>query len=134
MTKLIAAFIIIVALFLGWHFFLYWEKVRDEKEQQQKKAAASAVVGDYLPGMPDRLGPSLEAAKKQGAPALKQWLKTYGYMVQDPRKAWIELDYCVLVSHTDLPEARRVFAEVKARTPPSSPVWPRVQELEKIYE
>ena len=55
-------------------------------------------------------------------------------MVQDPRKAWIELDYCVLVSREDLSEARRVFAEVKKRTPPSSPVWPRVKDLEKVYE
>jgi hypothetical protein len=61
-------------------------------------------------------------------------MKNYGRLVQDPRKAWIELDYCVLVSHEDLPEARRVFAEVKARTPESSPVWPRIKDLQKVYE
>jgi len=77
---------------------------------------------------------SLQAAKKQGASGLRTWLKSYGQMVQDPRKAWIELDYCVMVSREDLPEARRVFAEVKARTSPASPVWPRVKDLEKTYE
>ena len=134
MTKLIAAFIIIVVLFAGWHFFLYWEKVRDEKESRHKAEAAAVVVGDSLPGLPDKLAPSLEAAKKQGAAGLRNWLKNYGRLVQDPRKAWIELDYCVLVSHGDLPEARRVFAEVKARTPETSPVWPRVKDLEKVYQ
>ncbi|HVM46819.1 MAG TPA: hypothetical protein VMU04_02280 [Candidatus Acidoferrum sp.] len=134
MTKLIAAFIIILVLFGGWHLFHYWEKVRDEKETRQKQQAAAVVIGEQLPGMPDKLAPSLEAAKKQGAAGLRNWLKTYGRMVQDPRKAWIELDYCVLVSHEDLPEARRVFAEVKARTPESSPVWPRVKDLEKVYQ
>jgi hypothetical protein len=92
------------------------------------------VVGESLSGIPDNLVASLQAAKKSGANAMKTWLKNYGRLVHDPRKAWIELDYCVLVSREDLPEARRVFAEVKARTPPSSPVWPRVKELEKTYE
>jgi hypothetical protein len=134
MTKVIAAFIIVVALYGGWHFFLYWERVRDEKEAKQKQAAAAVVSGDQLPGLPDKLAPLLENAKKHGATGLRTWLKNYGRMVQDPRKAWIELDYCVLVSREDLPEARRVFAEVKARTGPSSPVWPRVKDLEKAYE
>jgi hypothetical protein len=134
MTKLIAAFIIIVALYGGWHLFLYWEKVRDEKEAQQKQAVAATIDGDHLSGLPDKLAPSLDAAKKAGATAMRNWLKNYGAMVQDPRKAWIQLDYCVAVSREDLPEARRVFAEVKKRTPPTSPVWPRVKDLEKVYE
>ena len=134
MTKVIAAFIIILVLYGGWHFFLYWEKVRDEKETKQKQEVAAAVVGESLPGIPDNLVASLEAAKKNGVGALRTWLKNYGQMVQDPRKAWIELDYCVMVSREDLPEARRVFAEVKERTPPSSPAWPRVKELEKVYQ
>src|ERR1035438_3021101 len=99
MSKLITAFIIIVGLFLGWRFFLYWERVRDENEAKQKQQASANVSGDSLPGLPDKLAPSLEAAKKQGATALKTWLKNYGRLVQDPRKASIELDYCVLVSH-----------------------------------
>jgi hypothetical protein len=134
MSKLIGVFIVIIALFLGWQFFLYWEKVRDENEAKQKQAAHAVVAGEQLSGLPDKLAPSLEAAKKQGAAGMRNWLKNYGRMVQDPRKAWIELDYCVLVSHEDLPEARRVFAEVKARTPESSPVWPRIKELEKVYQ
>ena len=46
---------------------------------------------------------------------MRNWLKTYGQSVEDPRKAWIELDYCVAVAREDPAEARRVFAAVKER-------------------
>jgi hypothetical protein len=138
MTKVIAAAIIILVLWGGWELFFYWERVKNEEEAQKKQAAASVVQGESLPGMPSMSGMAMEnslrAAKSQGAAALKNWLKTYGNNVQDPRKAWIELDYCVLVSQSDPSEAKRLFAEVKARTPQTSPVWPRIKELEKTYE
>ena len=121
-------------LYGGWELFLYWEKVKNEEETKQKQDAAAMVIGDQLPGLPYKLEPSLQAARKQGAAGLKNWLKTYGQSVEDPRKAWIELDYCVAVAREDPAEARRVFAAVKERTPPSSPVWPRMKQLEKTYE
>ena len=84
--------------------------------------------------MPPELQLSLEAAEKQGAPALANWLRTYNRYLEDPRKAWIELDYCVMVARNDPSAARQVFHNVKDRTPPSSPVWPRIKELERSYE
>ena len=134
MTKLIAAFIIIVVLYGGWHLFLYWDRVQREDESKKKQEVAAVVTEDQLSGLPYNLNGSLQAARQHGTSGLKNWLKTYGGMVQDPRKAWIELDYCVLLSREDLPEARRVFAAVKARTSPNSPVWPRVKQLEKTFE
>ena len=121
-------------LYGGWELFLYWEKVKNEEETTQKQDAAAAVIGDQLPGLPYKLEPTLQAARKQGAAGLRNWLKTYGQSVEDPRKAWIELDYCVAVAREDPAEAKRVFAAVKERTPPSSPVWPRMKQLEKTYE
>ncbi len=134
MTKLIAALIIVVVLYGGWHLFLYWEKVKNEEEAKQKQTQAEIVSGDQLPGLPYGLQGSLDKAQQQGAAGLKEWLRTYGQAVQDPRKAWIELDYCLLLSRDDLPEARRVFAAVKQRTPETSPVWPRIKKLEKTYQ
>ena len=134
MTKLIAALIIVAVLYGGWQLFFYWERVKNEEETEKKKAVAEAVMGDQLPGMPYQVDASLRAAQNQGAPGLKNWLKAYGDKIQDPRKAWIELDYCVAVSREDPSEARRVFAEVKNRTQPTSPVWPRIQRLQKTYE
>ena len=134
MTKIIAAFIIIVAVWGGWELFLYWDKVKHEEEIKQKQDAAAQVIGDQLPGMPSKLEDSLRTARKQGATGLRYWLKTNRQSIEDPRKAWIELDYCVAVARQDPAEARRVFAEVKERTPPSSPVWPRMKQLEKTYQ
>jgi hypothetical protein len=134
MTKLIAVVIIALVLWGGWHLFLYWEKVKNEKEAEEKQAAASVVVPEQLAGLPQNLEPTMQAAQKQGASGLKTWLQTYGRAVQDPRKAWIELDYAVALSRDNPAEAKRVFAGVKARTPPASPVWPRIKQLEKSYE
>ena len=134
MTKLIVVVIIIAALFGGWQLFLYWEKVSREEENAHKQAASSVVDPHQLSGLPQTYEPVLQAAEKQGATGLKNFLKTYGRAVQDPRKAWIELDYCVLIAREDPAEAKRIFAAVKERTPSSSPVFPRIKQLEKTYE
>ncbi len=117
MTKLITVLIIAVVLYGGWHLFLYWEKVKNEEETAKKQEAAAIVDPNQLPGLPRNLEPALQAVQRQGAPAMKEWLKTFGPVVQDPRKAWIELDYCALIAREDPAEARRVFAAVKERTP-----------------
>jgi len=134
MTKLIAAVLIVAALYGGWQFFLYWEKVKNDEEVKQKQDAAATVMGDQLPGLAYQLEPSLQAARRQGATGLRNWLKTHSQSVEDPRKAWIELDFCVAVAREDPAEAKRVFAAVKGRIGPSSPVWPRMTQLEKAYE
>ena|SRR2546421_42550 len=134
MTKLIALLIIVAVLFGGWHLFLYWEEVKNQKETARKEAAAATINGDQLSGLPYTLERSLQAAEKQGAPGLRNWLKTYGRSVQDPRKAWIELEYVVAVARDDPNEAKKVFKEVKERTPATSPVFPRIKQLEKTYQ
>jgi hypothetical protein len=133
MTKLIAAVIIAAVLYGGWQLFFYWERVQKEEEVTQKQQAASVNPGS-LAGMPYQLEQSLQAAEKKGASGLREWLKTYGPSIQDPRKAWIELDYCTLIVRDDPAEARRIFKTVKDRTPATSPVFDRVKKLEKSYE
>jgi hypothetical protein len=134
MTKLIAALIIVAVLCGVWQLFLYWEKVKNEEETKQKQEAAAAVMGDQLPGLPYQLEASLQTARKQGAAGLRNWLKSNSRSVEDPRKAWIELDFCVAVAREDPAEAKRVFASVKVRIGPASPVWARMKQLEKTYE
>jgi hypothetical protein len=137
MTKVITAAIVLLLLWGGWQLFFYWERVKNEQETQQKQATAARTIGEALPGMPlqgsQPLETSLRTAQGQAA-TLRDWLKAYGDRVQDPRKAWIELDYCSLLAVNNPAEARRVFAEVKKRTPPDSPVAPRIKELEKTFE
>ncbi len=134
MTKVIAIAIIVAVLYGGWEFFLYWERVKNEQETAKKQAAAEIVMGDQLQGVPSELENSLQAAESRGAAGLRAWLKEYGMRVQDPRKAWIQLDYVVQLARENPSEARRVFAAVKERTPTNSPVWSRVKKLEKTYD
>jgi len=133
-TKVIGVLAVVLVLFGGFKLFLYFERVKNERETEQKQAAAALVIGDQLEGLPQSLASSLQAAQTQGAAGLRNWLKTYGHAVQDPRKAWIELDYIVLLARESPAEARKLFAEVKQRTPPSSPVWPRIKQLQATFE
>jgi hypothetical protein len=87
-----------------------------------------------LSGMPGELEQSYTAAEKNGATGIRNWLKAYGPKIQDPRKAWIELDYVVAVSSEDPLEAKKVFAEVQSRIPTNSPIFPRIKDLSKTYQ
>jgi len=135
MTKLIAALIIAAVLFVGYQMFLYWDRVKNEEETARKESAAKVITrGDQLQGMPYNLQKLYENAEKQGPAGLRAFLKAYGNSVQDPRKAWIELDYCQAISHEDPAEARRIYADVKARTPANSPIMPRIKQLERTFQ
>ena len=132
MTKLLVLLVALVVGFIGYHLFEYWQGM--EKTEDVRQHVVQVVTGDSLPGVPYQLQQSLQTAQGRGVDGLREWLKAYGSAIQDPRKAWIQLDYCLLVTRDDIGEAKRVFAEVKARTPKTSPVWPRIQQLEKTYE
>jgi hypothetical protein len=132
-TKLISILIILLVLLGAWHLFQYWQRIEREHDNP-KREEAGVVRPDRLPGLPGELSLSLEEAERQGGAALGDWLRMYDRYLQDPRKAWIELDYCVLIAKQNPAEARRVFAAVRERTSPASPVWPRIKELEKSYE
>src|SRR5260370_8205307 len=109
-TKAIAVLILAVVLFGGWELFVYWDKVKNEEEVAKKQAAASVVTGESLPGLPQQLEQSLRAAQDKGPEGLKTWLKTYGQKVQDPRKAWTNLNYSDLILPPAPPAPPPIFA------------------------
>ena len=135
MTKAVTSVVIIILVLYGvFKTWEYWDKISNDKIADQKQAVASAIVPEQLAGLPREYETTLKTAEKRGAVGLREWLKAYSKIVEDPRKAWIELDYVVMVSREDPAEARRVFAAVKKRTAESSPVYPRIQTLEKTYQ
>jgi len=134
MTKLITAVIIIAVLFGVWELWVWYDNVEHQKEDEVAKAKAALVVGDALPGMSGDLENKFQEAKRNGNEGLKKFLATYGARIDDPRRAWLELDYCVAITRENPIEAKRIFADVKARTPQTSRVWKRIQELSKSYE
>jgi hypothetical protein len=134
MTKLISAFLIILVIVAGWKLVAYYKQVQEEERTQKKVEAGADIRPDQLEGLPYELGQSLQLAQKNGAASLRDWLKYYGPQVKDPRKAWIEMDYCLAAMRDDPNEAKRVFQSVKERTPTNSPVYPRIRQLERTFE
>jgi hypothetical protein len=134
MTKVITAVLILAALYGGWQLFFYWERVKNEEVQTERDRKTATLAGDQLAGVPFQLESSLQAAQQQGAAGLTNWLKTYGASIQDPRKAWIELDYALVLSRVNPSEARNIFSAVKERTREDSPVWKRIKQLENTFK
>jgi hypothetical protein len=135
MKAVIAVLIIVAAIFLGWKLLDYWDQTTQEREAK-RQAASVQVNPKTLAGLPYQLEGPLDEAYKKGAAGLKEWLeKVKGSpQVQDPRLALVELDYVTLIYRKDPIEAKRVFAEVKQRISPESPVYPRIKAMEKTLE
>lgn len=113
----------------------YWDKVSHDQDIAEQQAQAERNVNpDSLQGMPSDLRDSYAIVKDKGPEALGKWLKAYDSRLEDPRKAWIQLDYVVGIAGSDPQEAKRVFADVKGRIGKDSKVYPRMQSLEKTYQ
>ena len=131
---LITILIVVGVVFGGYKLWEYWENVENEREKDKNPPAQ--LSPERLQGLPPKLEPSLQQAEKGGPKALKAWLDQYKRtgVVKDPRLAWIELGYIVMITKDDPIEAKKIFGEVKQRTPPDSPVNERIKTLEKNYE
>lgn len=134
MTKAIWILIILVVGYVGYRLYQQWDQARLEHDGKKKEEAAVAVTGESLPGMPQQFESALRSAKDKGPLAFKSWFTTNEKLLTDPRKAWIELELCVAMSRENPSEAKKIFARVKARVPPSSPVWTKMKELERTME
>ena len=143
MTRIIGICITILVGWVGWIIYEQWSKTAAEQELSQVEydhahAAVEAMNPRTLHGIPDKMRDKMEdtlqKAQQNGAVGLREWLKIYSKFVEDPRLGWIQLDYAVLVARDSPGEAKRVFHEVKDRTPPTSPIYPRIKLLEKAYE
>jgi hypothetical protein len=123
--------------FIGWEGWQQWLKyTAGANNAAAPVASADAVNVDpqSLSGMPQAWEAQYKSATNGGLKTWTTWMKMYGQHVDDPRRAWIELDYLVEISLSDPQEARSIFAAVKDRTPTNSPVYPRLLQLEKTYQ
>lgn len=136
MRQLIAILLIVGVFLLLKELVSKYSSIKQGEagSEQRARGTPGPAASESLPGMPPSMEPSFQAAQKQGAVAVKNWLAQYRNYVADPRLGAIELDYVILISRQDSFEARRVFQEVKARTPPSSPLYERVKRLENTFQ
>jgi hypothetical protein len=137
--KLFGLLLIIAALFGLKELHRYWEQVKARQEAKDRgytgapAAPVAPVAAGGMPTLPPSIEASLQEAKGQGPAALKLWIEKHRPYVQDPRMASAELDYVVLIGGRNYLEAKKIFHAVKQRTPTNSPVYPRIQQLEKNY-
>jgi len=136
MKTLIALLIVLVVGIGAYKIYEHWNVVKERGILEQKAAAGADIDPETLPGMPWQLIVKMREAQQAGPERLKLFLDecTRFPDVKDPRLAWVQLDYAVLVSNKDPVEAKKIYAEVKKRTPPDSPIWPRLRQLAKTYE
>jgi len=133
--KILIAIVIVVGVCMGvWEIYTYWEDVQQQKKEKSKAGEVQEAADRQLPGMPPALDGPLEAARRQGATGLRQFLIRFGHTINDPRLASIELDFVVLVARENPAEAKEVFARVQQRINSTSPVYKRVEQLEKTYK
>jgi len=135
MRPLVVVLVIVAVAFVGWRLRVYYGHA-DKNGASEQAASPTEIRPERLPGLPYQLEPKLREAQSGGPVAFKafiDWLKQYPE-VRDPRLAWIELDYVVMVSPSDPVEAKKIFAQIKKRTSPDSPVMPRIRALAKTYE
>lgn len=135
MKALISILIVVIVGFVGFRLFDHWEHVKERRVLEERAARGKDVNPDELQGLPWQLAQKYQEMKtdpKKLGPFIESIRKLQG--VQDPRLAWIELDYVVMISATDPLEAKRIFQAVKKRTPADSPIVPRIRSLEKNYE
>ena len=130
--KAIITILIVVGLFYAARNMIGKYDEITKKGRGEITAAPTAPLP--LQGLPDRFEPALAEAQRQGPQALNTFLTRYRSSIQDPRLGDIELDYVIAISRSNLSEARRVFAEVQARTPASSPLFPRVKRIANTYQ
>jgi hypothetical protein len=135
MRPLVAILIIAALGFVGWRLYEYYGHV-DKDTASQEDASATQIRPERLPGLPYQLEPKLREAQAAGPAEFKTFIESLKQYpdVRDPRLAWIELDYVVMISPTNPVEAKKLFAKIKKRTPPDSPIMPRIRALERTYE
>lgn len=135
MRQLIAILLIVGVFLLLKELVSKYSSIKQgEAGSEQRARSTPSPASESLPGMPPSMEPSFQAAQRQGVIGVKNWLAQYRNYVADPRLGAIELDYVMLISRQDSSEARRVFQEVKARTPPSSPLYERIKRLENSFQ
>jgi hypothetical protein len=134
--KALISILIVLVVGLGiWKVWDYWDRVSTDRAAAERAAKREITPGE-LGGMPYQLERTLQEATKQGPAPLKAWIDKYkaAGAVKDPRLAWIELDYVLMISRDNPLEAKKLFNSIKQRIPPESPVYKRIKSLEKTYE
>lgn len=131
--KFVLLFLLVATVGFGvYRISLIYRSIPSDESTREK--AAPVVTDESLPALTPPLEASLAAATQAGPQALRQWLVKHGGWIPEPRLSGIQLDYAQMLVRSNPAEARRLYAAVKARTPPNSPLAPRLKQLSRTFE
>jgi hypothetical protein len=136
MKLLISLLIVLVVGLVSHKVWQQWEQAKERRVLEEKAARGTDINPESLSGLPNQLQYKLKEAQDAGPETFKRFIDSCKRFpdVKDPRLAWMELDYVVMISQNDPVEAKKIFWEVKKRTPADSPIMPRIKALEKTYD
>lgn len=136
MKLLISILILLAVGLVSYKVWEHWEQAKERRILEEKAARGADIDPESLTGLPFQLKQKLDDAQQAGPDTFKRFIDSIKRFpdVKDPRLAWIELDYVVMVSQSNPVEAKKIFFEVKKRTPADSPIMPRIKALEKTYD
>jgi hypothetical protein len=135
--KILITILVILGVVVGaYKLFDYWEKTSADQEVNKKAEDGSDIQEAMLPGMPYQLEMKYGQAKQKGVTGVREFLEAYGKApkFEDPRKAWVELDYVVMIAGSDPVEAKKIFADVKGRIRTNAPIYRRIRSMSKTFE
>ena len=131
--KFVLLFLLVATVGFGvYRISLIYRSIPSDESTREK--AAPVVTDESLPVLTPPLEASLAAATQAGPQALREWLVQHGGWIPEPRLSGIQLDYAQMLVRSNPAEARRLYAAVKARTPPNSPLAPRLKQLSRTFE
>jgi len=135
MKAAIAIFIIGAVVFLSWKLFEFYDQTTNEREARAREEERQRNLPRRLTGMDPALDNIYRDAQQKGAPGLRDFLERYRgtQYLRDPKLAWIELDYVMLLVVSNPAEAKRLFNSIRTRVGADSPVYPRIRDLEKNF-
>jgi hypothetical protein len=136
MSKLLLVLLVASVVWGIWRISKLYSRVDSSGSIPAETAPAqpAPVAEVELPPLSPALETSLAQANAGGPTLLKQWLDTYKQRVPEPRLSSIQLDYAQMLVRTDPAQARRVYAEVKARQGADSVLAPRLKRLARTFE
>ena len=123
--------LLVAALFVVAVGVLLW--FRSGLSGPPPPASSTGIDETKLPGVPTSFLPSLEIARKNGAPGLREWMRQHEKRCLDPRLGWVQLVYAVLARGSKPDEAKVYFEMVRIRTATNSPIVPRILQLEPYF-
>ena len=135
--KILITILVILGIGVGaYKLFDYWDTTNQDQAVTKAAADGSDIIETELPGMPFTLEQKYGQLKAKGASGLKEFLDAYGKApkFQDPRKAWVELDYAVMIAGSDPVEAKKIYADVKSRIKTNAPIYRRIRAMQNTFE